>query len=50
MKFELSENEVNILLNLINHEMNGFCGDLGYAELSQLKKKMTEAYEQQKDE
>lgn len=50
MNFELTQREIAILLNLINHEMNGFCGDLGYAELSQLKSKLTELCEQQKDD
>lgn len=48
MNFELTQREIAILLNLINHEMNGFCGDLGYAELSQLKSKLIELCEQQK--
>lgn len=50
MNCELTQREVDILLNLIKHEMDGFCGDLGYAELSQLKSKLTELCEQQKDD
>ena len=50
MNIELTQREIDILLNLINHEMNGFCGDLGYAELSQLRSKLTELCEQKKDD
>jgi hypothetical protein len=36
----LTEHEKEILLYLINQEMDGLCGDLGYMELSSLRKKI----------
>lgn len=36
-KMELTEEQLKTLIHLVQVEMNGFCGDLGYGELSQIK-------------
>lgn len=33
----LNKAQIDILLNLVKTEMDGICGDLGYAELSKIK-------------
>ncbi|GLS88960.1 hypothetical protein GCM10007916_00270 [Psychromonas marina] len=35
---KLTDEQVTTLLHLVKTEMNGFCGDLGYEELSKIKK------------
>ncbi|WP_172427932.1 hypothetical protein [Vibrio mediterranei] len=37
MELKLTDEQVRTLLNLVKTEMNGICGDLGYAELSKIK-------------
>ncbi len=38
----LTNKDIDILINLINHELDGFCGDIGYMELTALRKKLLE--------
>ncbi|TCV26934.1 hypothetical protein EDB71_107179 [Vibrio crassostreae] len=37
MELILTEEQVKTLMHLVKVEMSGFCGDVGYAELSQIK-------------
>ncbi|MEZ8613824.1 hypothetical protein AB4559_22515 [Vibrio sp. 10N.222.51.C8] len=37
MELELTNDQVDILLHLVQTEMNGICGDLGYMELSKIR-------------
>lgn len=37
MELKLTDEQVQILLHLVKTEMNGFCGDVGYVELSKIK-------------
>ena len=37
MEFSFTEQQVNILLCLVRAEMSGFCGDVGYEELSKIR-------------
>ncbi|MDD1782962.1 hypothetical protein LRP49_17455 [Enterovibrio sp. ZSDZ35] len=37
MELNLTKDQVQTLLNLVNREMSGICGDLGYLELSKIK-------------
>jgi hypothetical protein len=34
---KLTEEQLNILIRLVKSEMDGFCGDLGYEELSKIR-------------
>lgn len=34
---ELTKEQIKTLLHLVKREMDGFCGDLGYMELSKIK-------------
>lgn len=45
---ELSDREVEVLMHLIDVEMSGFCGDLGYQELSRLRSKLDSAQQSQR--
>lgn len=40
---ELTEREKEILIHLVATEMDGICGDLGYAELSAILNKLKES-------
>ena len=35
---KLTDEQVKTLLHLVKTEMSGFCGDLGYSELSKIRK------------
>ena len=37
MELKLTDGQVRTLLYLVKTEMDGICGDLGYAELSKIK-------------
>ncbi len=37
MELKLTDEQVRTLLYLVKTEMDGICGDLGYAELSKIK-------------
>lgn len=37
MDMKFTNEQVAILLNLVKKEMDGICGDLGYAELYKIK-------------
>ncbi|MEF1339732.1 hypothetical protein REH81_23665 [Vibrio rotiferianus] len=37
MELKLADEQASILLRLVKTEMDGFCGDVGYAELSRIK-------------
>lgn len=37
---ELTKEQIEILLHLVTREMDGFCGDVGYMELSKIKKEL----------
>lgn len=37
MELTLTDEQLKTLLHLVKNEMSGFCGDVGYAELSQIK-------------
>ncbi|MGR6860747.1 hypothetical protein ACU5EH_10805 [Aliivibrio salmonicida] len=37
---ELTKEQIETLLHLVTREMNGFCGDVGYMELSKIKKEL----------
>lgn len=37
MELKLTDEQVKTLLHLVKNEMNNFCGDVGYAELSKIK-------------
>jgi len=34
---DLTNEQVQVLLNLVTREMDGICGDLGYLELSKIR-------------
>ncbi|MEF1341719.1 hypothetical protein REH81_34065, partial [Vibrio rotiferianus] len=36
MELKLADEQVRTLLRLVKTEMDGFCGDVGYAELSKI--------------
>lgn len=42
MDMKFTDEQVAILLNLVKKEMDGICGDLGYAELHKIKKILEE--------
>ncbi|MCQ1060070.1 hypothetical protein LRP52_34250 [Photobacterium sp. ZSDE20] len=42
MEFNFTEEQVGILLRLVRTEMSGFCGDVGYEELSKIRKILEE--------
>lgn len=37
MELMFTEEQVKTLIHLVKVEMNGFCGDVGYEELSQIR-------------
>ncbi|MCA6720269.1 hypothetical protein R7Z44_14525 [Vibrio sp. 1409] len=37
MELKLTDEQVQTLLHLVKTEMKGFCGDVGYIELSKIK-------------
>lgn len=37
MESSFTSAQVKILLTLVNQEMSGFCGDVGYEELSKIR-------------
>lgn len=37
MELKLTHEQVQTLLHLVKREMDGFCGDVGYSELSKIK-------------
>lgn len=37
MELKLTDKQVQTLLHLVETEMSGFCGDVGYSELSKIK-------------
>ncbi|EJG0716560.1 hypothetical protein ACIL2W_000956 [Vibrio parahaemolyticus] len=37
MELKLTDEQVQTLLHLVKTEINGFCGDVGYVELSKIK-------------
>lgn len=40
MELTLTKQQLEILIHLVKNEMNGFCGDAGYEELSQIRAKL----------
>lgn len=40
MGLTLTKQQLEILIHLVKNEMNGFCGDAGYEELSQIRAKL----------
>ncbi|MGS0569396.1 hypothetical protein ACU8V6_13055 [Vibrio alginolyticus] len=43
MELKLTDEQVQTLLHLVKTEINGFCGDVGYIELSKIKKNLRAA-------
>lgn len=37
IELTLTKQQLDILIHLVENEMGGFCGDVGYGELSQIK-------------
>lgn len=40
IELTLTKQQLEILIHLVKNEMNGFCGDAGYEELSQIRAKL----------
>ena len=45
VSLNLTEQQVKVLLHLVTTEMDGICGDLGYADLSKIKKELQNGLE-----